>query len=291
MANHAGDAGGAASHNSAGLAKHSRNMPGAAKDWANLNRDFPKAGYSGPAAGEPARAIWSWIQSVQPTWVVDLHEGTGIRAAGSKSVGSSIIVCPSPEAEEAARRMLQAVNRTIKDPKKQFVRLSPPVNGSLARAAAEHLHARAMILETSIHDLPTDPKRRAVGILSQERGSLAVPDQDPAAFSAGATTSHHGRGDAETTGDDRPVTGYGPSDGPARQHRTRPGWPCMMREAPAATVELRSSELSQVQGCRWFMLDPRRSRPGRFPSFTSPLSLAAVAADRLGRLARKDVSR
>ncbi len=145
--------------NAAGLAQHSRNMPSAPKDWENLNRDFPKAGHPGPATEGPARAIWNWTQSLQPTWVVDLHEGTNIRAAGSKSVGSSVIVCSSPEAEAAASRMLQAVNMTIKDPKKHFVRLTPPVNGSLVRAAAEHLHARAMILETSIHDLPRAPTK------------------------------------------------------------------------------------------------------------------------------------
>ena len=133
---------------------HTRNIPNVDKALGNLNRDFPKAEQPGEAAGEQAKAIWQWVQSLKPTWLVDLHEGTGIHGADSTSVGSSVIVCPSADADEAARLMLSAVNATIDNAQKRFVRLGPPVNGSLARAAGEHLGARAMILETSIYDLP-----------------------------------------------------------------------------------------------------------------------------------------
>jgi putative intracellular protease/amidase len=143
------------SANPPALAARTRRIPGAPASQNNLNRNFPRAGQlDAPPLGEQAAAIWQWLQSVQPTWVVDLHEGYGIRAAGSKSVGSSVVVCPDEEADEAVERMLAAVNATIEREDKHFVRLSPPVDGSLARAAAEHLNAKAMILETSTRDLP-----------------------------------------------------------------------------------------------------------------------------------------
>lgn len=145
--------------NPAALAAGRRNTPHNPENLANLNRCFPKADAAGPAAGEQARAIWNWVQQEQPAWVVDLHEGSGVRGAGSKSVGSSVIVQPSPDTESAAARMLEAVNATIDDPRKKFVRLGPPVDGSLARAAGDHLGARTMILETSINGPPpvTEP--------------------------------------------------------------------------------------------------------------------------------------
>jgi putative intracellular protease/amidase len=143
------------------LAARTRTIPETDKSRNNLNRNFPKAGQPGPAVGEPAMAIWQWLQSLQPAWVVDLHEGSGIRAAGSKSVGSSVIVCRGAEADEAAGRMLSAVNATIDRAEKQFVRLGPPIDGSLARAAGEHLGARSLILETSIQDLPPPPTKAA----------------------------------------------------------------------------------------------------------------------------------
>ncbi len=133
------------------LAARRRNIPNAPPDLANLNRCFPKAKVPGPAAGEQAQAIWNWVQQQQPAWVLDLHEGSGVRGAGSKSVGSSVIVQPLPQTESAVERMLEAVNATIDDPRKKFVRLGPSVDGSLARAAGEHLGAGAMTLETSIN--------------------------------------------------------------------------------------------------------------------------------------------
>ena len=158
------------------LAARTRNTPEVDKALGNLNRNFPKAGQAGPGVGDQAVAIWEWVQSVQPAWVVDLHEGSGIRAAGSKSVGSSAIVCPRAETDEAAKRMLAAVNATIERSDKQFVRLSPPVDGSLARAAGEHLGARAMILETSINDAP-QPAAKNGADTKQNASSVKPPPQ------------------------------------------------------------------------------------------------------------------
>lgn len=141
-----------------GLKANTRNMPGEKSDVANLNRNFPRAGQDEPPRGEAAEAIWKWVQGQKPAWLIDLHEGTGTRGEGSKSVGSSIIAMRNAQIEPAVQKMLTAVNATIADEKKKFVRLGPPVDGSLARAAGEHLKVQAMICETTIGGQPL-PKR------------------------------------------------------------------------------------------------------------------------------------
>jgi hypothetical protein len=157
------------------LAARTRTIPGAAAPQNNLNRNFPKTGQPGPPVGDQAEAIWQWLQVLQPDWVVDLHEGFGIRAAGSKSVGSSVVVRPDAAADAAVERMLAAVNATIDRDDKRFVRLGPPIDGSLARAAAEHLAAQAMILETSIQDLPPPVLKPA----PQAKPDAAKPPHQP----------------------------------------------------------------------------------------------------------------
>jgi putative intracellular protease/amidase len=166
------------------LAARTRVIPGVEGNVRNLNRNFPKAGHPGPGEGEPAQAIWAWVRSLKPTWVIDLHEGGGTRAAGSKSVGSSVIVQPSPEADAAAKLMLGAVNATIEDERRRFVRLGPPVDGGLARAAAEHLGARTMIVETSIL-CPPPSATSATG--EAKAGSTKNPGGNQAARSSGGT--------------------------------------------------------------------------------------------------------
>ena len=162
------------------LAARSRNIPNAAKELANLNRNFPKAKDPGPAAGDQAQAIWTWVQALQPTWFLDLHEGFGMRGAGSTSVGASLIVPPSRKTRAAAERMLAAVNATIDDPLKKFVRLGSPIDGSLARAAGEHLSARAMIVETSVNDLPPPVKASGKNATKPDAADADVkPTQQP----------------------------------------------------------------------------------------------------------------
>jgi predicted deacylase len=134
--------------NVAALAARKRLSPGET-NAANLNRDFP--GKDGPnvARGELASALWSFVQGQKPDWLVDLHEGSGFRASNTNSVGSSLIVSPTPETEAAAAVILAAVNAPITNSAQKFVRLRRPIAGSLARAAGERLGARAMILETT----------------------------------------------------------------------------------------------------------------------------------------------
>ncbi len=163
--------------NGAGLAAGTRFIPGVNPEERDLNRDFPKTGAEDKAAGEPAAALWGFVVSQKPDWLIDLHEGYGFHRLQAGSVGSSIIDSNGAEADAAVPAMLAAVNASIPEADRQFVNLSRPVDGSLARAAAERLGAAAMILETTSHDqalsLRTRQHRTMVGSLLVKLGMMA----------------------------------------------------------------------------------------------------------------------
>lgn len=126
-----------------------RRTPGVEKSFGDLNRNFPRVGRSEKPRGKRARALWEFVRSRRPDWVVDLHEGYDFYRTNPKSVGSTVIAGESDEAQIAATFLLDAVNATIDNSSRRFVRIGPPVDGGIARAAAEHLGAKALLLETT----------------------------------------------------------------------------------------------------------------------------------------------
>lgn len=135
------------------LAAASRFTPGAR--LSNMNRNFPTDPDSAPR-GDMAPALWRALLSIEPTWVLDLHEGWGF-SASSQSMGSSV-VCAGPagvetrvndDGEAMATRVLDAANGVVAEPHKRFTLLRPGPRGSLARAAAEHAAIRALVFETT----------------------------------------------------------------------------------------------------------------------------------------------
>lgn len=161
------------------LAAGKRKIPGENRD---LNRSFPKAGEQGMAEGTIAESIWEWLQAQRPDWVIDLHEGYDFHGRQPASVGSSIIEAGGSEVEAMVPLMLEAVNAEIVDPQRKFQHLHPPVNGSLARAAAAHLGCHAMILETTTRDqalsLRVRQHRTMLKVLLEELGMLATDAPD-----------------------------------------------------------------------------------------------------------------
>ncbi len=131
------------------LQANTRLIPISNTNLNNLNRNYPRAGKEEPARGEVAEGIWALVLKHKPAWLLDLHEGFDFNQLNDKSVGSSIIVFPSKEGSAMADRMLDAVNASITNSELKFVRRNMPIDGSLARAAAEHLHIPAMTLETT----------------------------------------------------------------------------------------------------------------------------------------------
>jgi predicted deacylase/putative intracellular protease/amidase len=131
-----------------GLDANKRLIPGLDADLRDLNRNYPRAGRQESARGELAQAIWAVALEHKPDWLLDLHEGYDFNQLNEKSVGSSVIAFQD-ERGKAAGLMLAAVNATIPEEKLKFTRRGPPIDGSLARAAGEHLKIPAMTLETT----------------------------------------------------------------------------------------------------------------------------------------------
>ena len=131
------------------LAANKRLIPDLDTNLSNLNRNYPRVGKDEPPRGELADAIWNLALKYKPEWLLDLHEGFDFNQINDKSVGSSVIASTDEKARAAADLMLAAVNNTITDDKLKFSRRGPPVDGSLARGSAEHLHLPSLILETT----------------------------------------------------------------------------------------------------------------------------------------------
>jgi succinylglutamate desuccinylase len=146
--------------NGPGLKDGTRFLPGVALKTRDLNRDFQKTDSKDGPIGEPAQALWKFVSGHKPDWLIDLHEGTDFHQINGKSVGSSIIDVHSKATDAAVPLMLKAVNAAVNEPKKKFVRLRYPVDGSLARAAHERLGAHAMICETTSKNQPRSQRAR-----------------------------------------------------------------------------------------------------------------------------------
>jgi hypothetical protein len=61
-----------------------------------------------------------------------------------------VIADKKAETQAVAQAMLEAVNGTIEKEDRKFTLLGSPVAGSLARAASQHMAAKALIVETTI---------------------------------------------------------------------------------------------------------------------------------------------
>ncbi|MEW4486920.1 BPL-N domain-containing protein [Thalassoglobus sp. JC818] len=121
----------------------------------DLNRNFPKLTNLHPRT-PLCETVWEFVESVEPDFVFDLHEGFDFHVSNSKSVGSSVIFSRSDEQHQLAEKMLDAVNQTVDDDGHLFVALSRSgaAQGSLVRACADVLGVRSFILETTFKEQP-----------------------------------------------------------------------------------------------------------------------------------------
>jgi predicted deacylase len=161
----------------------------------NLNRAFPPVASAGTTVPPLAAALWAFVRTNQVDWLLDLHEGADFRIQTNRSVGSSVIPATLPEARRLGELMVRAVNATIANSNRQFVLLNQPIKGSLARAAADELGVRTMIVETTTKSQPLALRARqhriAVHALLSELGMLdaaVTPERLMAATLARGTT-------------------------------------------------------------------------------------------------------
>jgi hypothetical protein len=138
--------------NPAALEAGKRWIPDAPRERSDLNRNFPKTGQPDKARGTEGGAVWAFAKSSKPDWLLDLHEGFAFHKSNPKSTGASIISLPKLKLGDTVKLMLDAANASVSDEGKKFVRLRGSADGSLARAAAERLGAKTMILETCYDD-------------------------------------------------------------------------------------------------------------------------------------------
>jgi len=195
--------------NPAALDARTRLIPGEKAGSRDLNRNFPKPGGPAEAIGDLAAALWSTIAAQKPDWVIDLHEGYGFHRTQPKSVGSSIISGTRPDEIAMATTLLAAVDATITKPERKFVHLRVPVDGSLARAAAAHIGAKSMILETTSRDqsvsLRTRQHRMMVRELLVKLGMIHADDAAALIAPTDTPTPKIALFDDEGTGDGDPV--------------------------------------------------------------------------------------
>ena len=83
--------------NETALRADSRYTPGVDEELRNLNRNFPRAKEGGASRGALAKAVWKLVRELNPSWLLDLHEGFDFGRINRKSVGSSIIAFPTAE--------------------------------------------------------------------------------------------------------------------------------------------------------------------------------------------------
>ncbi|MGM0601951.1 MAG: DUF6305 family protein [Bacillota bacterium] len=114
-----------------------------------LNRSFPGE-LNGSYAENRAAELFNLIESFSPDLLIDLHESQEFNFIDKKYLGQSLIACADEDSIWQGAAAVETVNSDIKNKKEKFVLISPPVKGSLAWAAGEHLNIPAFTLETCV---------------------------------------------------------------------------------------------------------------------------------------------
>lgn len=163
--------------NQPALRVQKRLTPGEPGEAGNLNRAFPPGERANSPMAQFAAALWDFIRERRPDWLLDLHEGSDFRIQTNRSVGNSFILSAQPETRRLGEILLTNLNATIPDTNRHFVTLRLGFTNTLARAAADHLGIRTMIVETTIRGQPlalrTRQHRLVVHRLLRELNMLA----------------------------------------------------------------------------------------------------------------------
>lgn len=132
--------------NTRAAARHVRYIKGE----GNFNRDYPTARGENPDT-VLACDIWYVLQKYNVDWLMDMHEGYDYKKnPKTDSIGQSLVYYPNPGTHDIVSNIVKTLNQDISSSYRKFtLGGSPPVNGSLARAAGQYLGIHSFILETS----------------------------------------------------------------------------------------------------------------------------------------------
>ncbi len=163
----------------------------------DMNRNFPTKENPAPSTAL-AEAVWEFVESINPDYLIDLHEGFDFHIANPKSVGSSLISPKSAKPTELATAMQSAVNETITDENRKLVLLSRSgaVNGSLIRACQDRLDVHGFLLETTFKDQPLSLRTRQhrvmvstlfqdIGLTNKDQSHRLVPTKNAGTIQIG----------------------------------------------------------------------------------------------------------
>lgn len=155
-------------------------------DGRDLNRAFPFGRpINRPTDWLMAQEIWSIVEEFQPSALLDLHEGWGLREAndrfpgGTLSVGQTLIAYNVKDAHQFADHVINVLNRDhnpyrgIGGWTYTFRRIGPPAQGSLAYKAGRDLGIPAFIAEptqgrTDRHSSTLEQRKRWHRVFAEE---------------------------------------------------------------------------------------------------------------------------
>ena len=158
--------------NEHGMKLSTRWIPGAPKNQADLNRDFPLDWRTTSPKGNLANKVWTLMEHLHPDVLLDLHEGWGYytqlkdnrheRLVGSKTFSKGSSVITTMEAKPIALKMVDKVNAefTADKPEKKFETILRPVAGGLAARVAAAFGTRCLVLETTSKGQPVSLRAR-----------------------------------------------------------------------------------------------------------------------------------
>ena len=132
-----------------------------------METGFPRSSRDATPRGEQPRAVWRWLESLHAAWVIDLREATS---------EAKVVAASSQEADQAAASVLATVNAAIERPECRFSRGGSMAEGTLTRAAADHLAARALVLSTSVTAPPVPKGKSAVNAGSNKKATTNKSD-------------------------------------------------------------------------------------------------------------------
>jgi len=113
----------------------------------DMNRTFPRT-KNGKCTKNTSQSIWNAIKNYNVGYLIDLHEGYNYHKIQPSSMGQTLIYYPISGSRTVGLKIINELNKGIGSSSKYFTLVKYPYQGTLARAAAQHLGIKAFTMET-----------------------------------------------------------------------------------------------------------------------------------------------